>query len=68
HKTIAAGISAMRISTIARNETGKNNCCAGFTDIFDYMAITRRKDGIIGILFVASFTSFIALIILPVFW
>jgi hypothetical protein len=68
---IVAGISAMRISTIARNETGKSNYFASFTDIFDYIAITRRKDGKIGIwfwIFVVSFTSFIAFIILPVFW
>lgn len=68
---IVAGISAMRISTIARNETGKSNYFASFTDIFDYVAITRRKDGKIGIwfwIFIVSFTSFIAFVILPVFW
>jgi hypothetical protein len=46
---IAAGISAMQITIIARNETGKSNYFASFTDIFDYVAITRRKYGKIGI-------------------
>jgi len=67
---IAAGISAMRISTIARDETGKSKFFASVTDIFDYSEITRRQDGNIGVwfwIFVVSFTFFIALIILPAF-
>ncbi len=46
---IAAGISAMRISTIARSATGKSKYFASVTDIFDYIEITRRKDGKIGL-------------------
>jgi len=60
----------MRISIITRNENGKSTYFASFTDIFDYIAITRRKDGKIGIwfwIFVVSFPCFIALIILPAF-
>ena len=67
---IAAGISAMRISTIARNETGKSKYFASVTDIFDYIEITRRQGGKIGVwfwIFVVSFTFFIALIILLAF-
>ena len=67
---IAAGISAMRISTIARNETGKSKYFASVTDIIDYIEITRHQDGKIGVwfwIFVVSFTVFIALIILPAF-
>lgn len=67
---VVACVSAMRISTIARSETGKSKYFASFTDIFDYVEITRRRDGKIGIwfwIFVVSFTFFIALIILPAF-
>ena len=67
---IIAGISAMRISTLARNETGKSKYFASVTDIFDYIEITRRQDGKIGIwfwIFVVALSVFIALIILPAF-
>jgi hypothetical protein len=67
---IVACVSAVRISTIARSETGESKYFASITDIFDYVEITRRRDGKIGIwfwIFVVSFTFFIALIILPAF-
>lgn len=64
---IAAVLSASRISAIARNETGKSQWLASFTDIFDYVEITWRKEGRIEIwfwIFIVSFSSMMALILL----
>ncbi len=67
---VIAAVAADRISAVARNETGKSRWFASFGDFFDYIEITRRKDGRIGIwfwIFIASFTLLVALVVLSWF-
>ncbi len=68
---VIAAVAADRISAVARSETGKGRWFASFSDISDYIDITRRRDGKIGgwlWIFITSFSLLLTLIVLSLFW
>ena len=61
-------VCGSRMSEIARDKKGKSKWFASPLDLLDYIEITRQENGRIGTLFwvfLISFISLIALLILP---